>query len=348
MKEVAPAARAWLWVSAGVTIGVICLAAILAPPVTAHPGMALTWLLFLGSSVHVSSTGYLLTVPEVRANLSRDRARYVVGPLALITTAVVAAVLLPPSGLDWALLLTFAWQFSHFQKQNLGMMALAASSHHLPGPGLAERRALSLAGLAGIVGLMAHPGLLQVKVTSPLTPLFPAAGTLFGLSVLTGIAALLSRPRHQRCPGFSVVSLTSFLFFAPVFMLRSPYAAVAGMTIAHGAQYLIMIGLVAAGRGGGAQRPLGVALLLNIALLGGLVLSTTSHLHGGPAPERVLFGLYLGVVMSHFVLDAGIWRLRDPTARRFISSHLPFLVPPGVRSARVLSASLSDTSGADI
>jgi hypothetical protein len=128
-----------------------------------------------------------------------------------------------------------------------------------------------------------------------------------------------------------VVSLTSLCFFAPVFLFHSAYAAVAGMTIAHGLQYLVLVGMMSAGggRGGrGADRVVGVAAFVTIALIGGLALSVASHLHGGPAAERVLFGLYLGLVMTHFVVDAGLWRLRQPFPRALLASRLPYLVPP--------------------
>jgi hypothetical protein len=31
--------------------------------------------------------------------------------------------------------------------------------------------------------------------------------------------------------------------------------------------------------------------------------------------------------MAHFVIDAGLWRMRDPLARNFLAAHLPYLVP---------------------
>jgi DNA-binding PadR family transcriptional regulator len=42
------------------------------------------------------------------------------------------------------------------------------------------------------------------------------------------------------------------------------------MIIAHGFQYLLLVGLVAAGGRTGKPRMLQIALLLNVALLGGL------------------------------------------------------------------------------
>jgi hypothetical protein len=38
--------------------------------------------------------------------------------------------------------------------------------------------------------------------------------------------------------------------------------------------------------------------------------------------------VFLGAVMAHFVIDAGLWRLRDEFPRLFLTSRLPFLIPP--------------------
>ena len=51
----------------------------------------------------------------------------------------------------------------------------------------------------------------------------------------------------------AVVYVVSVVFFAPVWVFASPYAAVAGLTIAHGLQYLLLmwpgrLGQAASGR----------------------------------------------------------------------------------------------------
>ncbi len=320
--------RAWLWSSALVTLGALAAGAVLAPPATAPPVPALTWLLFLGSSVHVAATGYLFTLPGVRAHAVTQPGRYLRAPAALIALAVLVAVVLRPSQYGWVLLPYFCWQFSHFQKQNIGIVALTASAFALSGPGPAERRAFSLAGWAGILALASRPALLQLRIAPHLSALYDGAGALALVAVCGGARALLARPRAARPPGYCVVSLTSLGFFAPVFLFHSPYAAVAGMTIAHGLQYLVLVGMMSAGGEPGADRVVGAAAFLTIALLGGLALSAASHLHGGPTAERALFGLYLGLVMTHFVVDAGLWRLRQPFPRTLLASRLPYLVPP--------------------
>lgn len=145
--------------------------------------------------------------------------------------------------------------------------------------------------------------------------------------------ALSRRPGAERPAGFIAVYLTSLLFGLPAFVFASPYAAVGGMTLAHGLQYLLLISLIAGGRekrSGHPTRPVRLALLLNIALIGGTLLSTASHLHSAGVFGRLAFGTYLGLVMSHFVIDAGVWRMRDPLARTFITQSLPFLMPAAV------------------
>jgi len=98
------------------------------------------------------------------------------------------------------------------------------------------------------------------------------------------------------------------------------------MTIAHGLQYLLLVGMVAAGKGRRPDRALRLAAFSTVALIGGLALSVASHLHGAAPAVRCLFGAYLGAVMAHFVIDAGVWRLRDPFPRAFLASRVPSLM----------------------
>jgi hypothetical protein len=248
-------------------------------------------------------------------------------PIALILASGGAAAVISPALMAWCLVPYYAWQFFHFQKQNLGLAALAASSRRVASPRPAERRAMMTAGYAGIAGLIAHPGLLQLGISPVLSGLYPAAAVVFAGAAGTGIAVLARRPAGDGAFWFGVVYLISLGFWAPVFVFRSPYAAVGGMTIAHGLQYLLLVGMVAAGTGRGPARTLRLAVFGNIALAGGAVLGAASHLHGAAPAGRFLFGAYLGTVMAHFVIDASLWRLRDPFPRAFLASRVPSLMP---------------------
>lgn len=268
-----PAGR-WVWATVAVTAGALALGPLLAPPASAPPGVALRWVLVVGSSGHVASTAWLYFLAEVRAEARRRPARYIWVPLGLIAGAAVVAAVVPAESLTWLLLPYFGWQFWHFHKQNLGIVAAA---------------------------------------------------------LVVGIRSVARRPPEARPPHYWVVYGMSLVFWVPVMLFRSPYAAVAGLTVAHGLQYLLLVGLVAAGP---RESPTGVpnimALVVVVCVLGS-VLSLTSHLHGGAGGLRFLYGAYLGIVMSHFVIDARMWRLRDAFPRHLVRSRIPWMLPASVR-----------------
>lgn len=320
--------RLWALGTVAVTVSPIVLAAATAPSGAAPPLRALTWLLFVGSSVHVAATGWFYTVPEVRAHMMRHRSRYVWAPAALVAGLSVAAIAASARQIALLLLGFFAWQFFHFQKQNLGLAALAARAHGGGSLTALERRALLLTGIGGVLGLIGHPALLQLAHLSRFEGLFAAGFGCFVLGGLCGGYAMFRRAPTSRPSPFVTVYLVSLLFFLPLWIFSSPYAAVAGLTIAHGLQYLLLVGFVAAAPGQRQPVHIGLLLLVNVALLLGLALNHMSHLHDGAPLGRALFGVYLGLSTAHFVIDAGLWRLRDEFPRAFLTRRLPFLLAP--------------------
>ena len=289
---------------------------------------ALTWLLFIGSSMHVAATAWFYTVPEVRAHMMRHRTRYVWVPAALVTGLSLGAIAASARELAVLLLAFFAWQFFHFQKQNLGLAALAARAHGAASLTRLERRALLLTGAGGVLGLIGHPALLQITHLRRYDWVSTAGLACFVVGCACGAYALYRRPLAARPRPFVIVYLTSLLFFGPVWIFSSPYAAVAGLTIAHGLQYLLLVGFIAVAPT--QRQPVHIALLVlvNIALLLGIALNHMSHLHNAAPIGRALFGVYLGLSTAHFVIDAGLWRLRDEFPRTFLSQRLPFLLTP--------------------
>src|SRR5579859_519868 len=291
------AARAWLWITVLLTIGSLACAITLAPPAGAPPALALSWLLFTGSSVHVASTGWLFTVPAVRDYARQHTVRCLWVPGGLVMLGAAAAAAVRPTAFGWLLLPYFGWQFWHYQKQNVGMTALAASAQRTAPLRPAERRPLLLAGAAAVAGLAAKPGLLGLDIAPLGHALFPLAAAGYGVAVVAGLAALAGRPRANRTAGFCVTYLVSLLFVLPVFCFASPYAAVGGMTVAHGLQYLVLVSLVAGSEPtiAAGQRPrsrlVRLALLANIALIGGAALNRASHLHDAGPAGRLLFGV---------------------------------------------------------
>ncbi len=322
------AAARWCWATAAITAGALVVAVVLAPTADAKAGGLLAWLLFLASSCHVAGTGWLGALPEVRHLALARRGRFFVAPAAFIAGAVLAASVVRPDALGWILLPFFVWQLHHFQRQNLGLVALAASSSGLVRLLAWERRCIALTGACAVVGVVAHPALVQLDIRPGFDVLFGVARLAYGGVVLAGLVVLSRRTRRQRPPHFCALFVATLLFPLPLFVFTSPYAALAGMTVAHGLQYLVLLGLVAAGTEH-SQRGVRLGTLVAVALVGGTVLDVTSHLHTSATAVRLLFGVYLGVTAAHFVVDGGLWRLRDPLAREVVRSHAPMFLGPG-------------------
>ncbi len=250
-----PAGLLWLATSVVLTCAAVGAAVVLAPRAGGSPDAGLAWMLFVGSSVHVAATGWLFTDPGLRAHVAGRRSRYLWAPVGLLATGALLAVTLNPRTMAWVLLPLLAWQLHHFQKQNLGQAALVTASLGLSSLRPHERRAICTTGAAGIAGVCAHPALLQLDVRLPLSGYLALAATLLlALGVAAGSYALARRPGSDRPATFCAVYGLALLFPLPIFLFTSPYAAVAGMTMAHGLQYLLLMGLLAAGTASSSPR----------------------------------------------------------------------------------------------
>jgi hypothetical protein len=310
----------WLFGTLGLGVAAFTLALTLAPDPGQAPGNALRWLIFIGSSVHVGATAWFYTDREVRGHMSTRRGRYVYAPIALVVGSAAVASVVPLDRLTVPLMAFFAWQFFHFQKQNLGMAALAATAHGAGALRPVERKAITVSGVAGIVALLAHPALLGLPEPLNLRFLFPVGGAVVAAAAAVGMFSVIRRATKSW--QFVAVYAMAVLFFLPVFVFASPFQALTGLILAHGYQYLVIVGLVA-----GARAPLaGLAVLLNAALIVGVVLHVAASYRGSAFPGSALFGAYLGLTMAHFVVDAGLWRLRDEFPRAFLGERLSFLL----------------------
>jgi hypothetical protein len=313
-------------VAAGSSASAVVLAAALSPPSGRDPGLALGLPLLFTAATHVAATPWLATLGEVRACAAARRARFVLAPLVGFGACVAVAGALSTIALERCLLVFFAWQFFHFAKQNVGVVGLAAGADRVAGPTVGERRWIMASGTIGVAGLLARPSLIEVRV-APTLVLFHLAAATWCCVAVGGLLELRRRPRAQRPVGFTACYVVAVCFSCPIFFAGSPYAAVAGMTIAHGLQYLGILGLVAAGPIARRGRGIRVALLVNVAAFGGLAIHAASRLSAPIPGGRLAFGAYLGAYVAHFVVDAGLWRMSLPSSRRFVGAALPRLVP---------------------
>jgi hypothetical protein len=188
-----------------------------------------------------------------------------------------------------------------------------------------ERSAVTTAGWAGVIGM--------ITVTTPYldTPLrhlgwqIHALGRLVLLGALVLGAVSLPAVVRTRNPFRILFLVLSVLFYLPVFLFQNPIAAVGSYAFAHGLQYLVMMAFVSCGGREGMSRWTMPVVVTAVALLGGWLLASMQVAHHWGSWAKFVFGAYLGLVMTHFVIDAGIWRLSDPKNRDYMSKRFAFL-----------------------
>jgi hypothetical protein len=330
-REAMPYADRFGWSVVMITVGAIVVTAVAAPAAGAAPAVPLAWLLFLGSSVHVAATLALFSFSSVRTHARSHPARYLVAPMALLASAVAGCLLLPAATMSIVLLGVFAWQLWHYQKQNLGLASLAVVAAGLPSLSRVERRCVLASGVAGVLALLARPSVLQVVAWRPTASAASgardAAALVLAASAAVAVGSVARRGLRMR-PALAVYMI-AVVFPTPLLLTSSPYTAIGGLTLAHGLQYLLLVGHVVVGPPSdrlpyaGATRSAIVAIVVTTAGL----LAAASHLHNsGESIARVIFGAYLASLMAHFLVDAGLWRLRDPFPRRWLSQRLPQLL----------------------
>jgi hypothetical protein len=318
------------------TVAPLVLAPLLAPGTGTRTNEVLGVLIVVAYAGHLPVTGWLWTLADVRATVRARRVRLVVVPASLVVVAALAGRVLSPRLLEWLLVGFFAWQFTHFQRQNLGLVALVAAKWNSPSPTTFERRLVAVAGWCATAGLIARPGLLGLPglVSSSAITATLVHTAAVGFLTCT-VAALITAAVSGRPAPARAAHLGAVLFMAPVFLFTAPDAAVAGMVIAHGLQYLWVVGW----RCRAARRPdaigtwQGVLCLSALAVVGGALLEAMSELHAARVPGlRVLYGAYLGIVMAHFAIDGVVWR--RPAGPTQPVAPSPVLLPSGAHGRR--------------
>lgn len=311
------------------TVGPLALAPVLAPGGGSGTSEVLGVLVVVAYAGHIAVTGWLWTVPDVRLTVRNRPARLIVVPAMLIAVAVAVAVSVPGHVLSSLLLGFFVWQFSHFQRQNLGLVKLITNKWEAEPLGNTEGRLVTIVGWCGIAALIARPALLGLAgVNLPIVEngvVVHLAAMVFATCTAAVVVGAL---RSRRPLPVSASYLLAVLFIAPVFLFHSAQAAVTGMVVAHGLQYLWIVrwrsrqARIAASS---ARWQATVAVIVG-AVLGGSLLEAMSELHSAQdAVLRALYGGYLGVVMAHFSVDAVLWR--RPTRNEVTSHHRGALVP---------------------
>jgi hypothetical protein len=279
-------------------------------------------LLFLGAAGHVGASFFFYGDADVRHFMRDKRARYLGLPIAIVVGAAVFFATAGPEGRAFALVLFWIWQVHHFTRQNHGILAFVSRADGIA-VRRSERLAITLSDLAAI------PATLVFVAPYGRTPLADHAWTLHTGALLVFACAwvvyLVSlRPGQLRAaPLRGLVMLTLMLFYLPLFVFEDALSAVFVYLVAHGLQYLVFMGFVV--RRPDARRLRNGLLLVACTLVVGASIDLTRLPGRFGALGPALIGVSYGIVVWHFLLDAGVWRLSESFQRRYMADRFDFL-----------------------
>jgi hypothetical protein len=273
-------------------------------------------LIFLSTNFHVASTGWFVTDPEMRTHFRAHPLRYVVAPVAVILACAVGFQWLGPKIGDGIIVVFVGWLLWHYQKQNLGLLSFVATGTDRVPVSVWERRTLMLTGIAGVAGVFSATGVAPAWLAGEFGYLHQLGAWLYLLVPVCAAVAVASNASLRINRLRLLFFVIGAAFYVPVFVFNDPVSAITGSATAHGLQYLVFMGTVS-GSGRRSLRP--VLAMLAIAAAGALALNYAAD-QGG-----MLKGLFIGGVMAHFIVDAGIWRLREPFQRGYMRRKFHFV-----------------------
>lgn len=268
--------------------------------------------LLILSTMHVALTGYFYIDREYRAYVFGRWWYYVALPIAVIAACAFVTARLGDRGLLYLMLFYHAWLLFHYGRQNYGIYAFAGSSYGASRPHWLERAAFHLAPLGALIGAYADlPEFRQSYLR------WAETANALGLAVygVAGAAALISvlgriRSRDYASAGFLALL---YAFWAPTFLFQGYGKAIMGYAVAHALQYFVFMYFTATGDERAARKNV-VALGVTAVLLWIVIwLTREREMWGGWVIYVV--GAELGLIMWHFIVDAGLWKLSSPWQR---------------------------------
>ncbi|HET6975720.1 MAG TPA: hypothetical protein VFI24_05330 [Pyrinomonadaceae bacterium] len=294
-----------------------------------------TVFLFLGTA-HVPATLFFYFDKKFSGIIRKHPVRYIYVPIFLIVVTGLVFAFTNPITQAFALLFYWAWQAFHYGRQNVGIYAFASIAETGTAPRKEEKLAIEFGTILAILGTFKLLG----------TAVAPAyLHRAFDLFYQLGLIAFFAVPvfslvvyiKYFKHTTFlkSCLFFTSVFFFAPVFISTDNNIGFLSYAIAHGLQYIIFMTVISANTNGDSTYSYKSLIQLSVLLLlVGFAFWRVADLRDFElvkstwAYARVadfLFGAVLGATMSHFVVDAGAWRLSMQNQREYIKKRFSFV-----------------------
>jgi hypothetical protein len=307
--------------------------------VVMQPGLLA--LAFLGGG-HVFITFWFYLDGKARERVfSLKKTYYYALPVAIMAaTSVVYALLSTPNRMYFYAIFALSAQWHH-SRQNIGVYSFLSQSWKLGPVTQTEKNIISLSWLGGVCG-----GLVwyQLPLNRPdiLTAIYWVGVVCYVIVFIAGgyFALKAYREHHRLLKTGLFLGLCAF--FLPALLFTNAGAATS-FGAAHAIQYYLFLWYVLyrepasvakrfnlPATKGGWIAAISVAALWPFAILFGLSYVYTSAAAAvgtgfNNTVDAALFGIIMGWVITHYVVDAGIWKMSSKAVREYHSEHFAFL-----------------------
>jgi hypothetical protein len=308
------------------------LYAVLPPALAQGPLTSLVLVLWVVTSYgHVLSSLWFGADPDYAPVVKAHRWR-MIASLAIIPAAVGAVAVADRLVSAWLYAAFLIWQAHHYNRQNYGVLSFAAANDAL-GPLPREVGAiLNLTTVAGALGMVTLPTiyprglpLLPFQTEAVVLGVRWAAAACFVAAMIAIVVLLARNHRLRRSPTVVLFLGLSGVFFLPSLLPGAPQLSFWPYAMAHGAQYLVIMGVTSRRAPHAWTRIAGIA-----------VAATGFGAAAFQLPKLVLAQGYMGIVVWHFLADARLWRLRDPLVRAIVRRRFDFLFPRQEREKAIV------------
>lgn len=294
---------------------------------------------------HVFTTLYLLVDARELVGVPRPLLTLLVIP-ALLMAATAAVLVASPLWMVTGFMLFYTFfGMWHFGRQNFGVVAFATRISYRRPMGRFERHALNAGNIAGLLAgyhifapvmftLNPQTWPLDLSEIDPVFSLLRYGGlAIYAVLIPFSLYYLIANWRRHE-PFALVIFLGCVFFFLPTYLSTDPLLVLVAWAVAHGLQYVLILGLHAAGRATGrpergvSARPL---LLFALVVIGGVLLwrfSGRIQLDGDDTEIRLAVSFVVAITLAHYWVERYLWKFSSPERRAWLEQSFRFLSPP--------------------
>lgn len=301
-------------------------------------------MLELLAAPHVFTTLYLLVDTRELIGVPRPLLTLLLIPLVLMALTAIVLIASPPwMVIGFMLFYTFFGMW-HFGRQNFGVVAFATRISHRRPMDKFERHALNAGNIAGLLAgyhifapvmftLKPQTWPLDLSRIDPFFSLLRYGGLAIYAVLIPCMIYYIAANWRRHEPMALVVFLGCVFFFLPTYLSTNPLLVLVAWAVAHGLQYVLILGFHAAGRATGRPQRFSIRplILFTAVVIGGVLLwrySGRMQLDGDDTEVRVAVSVVVALTLAHYWVERYLWKFSSSERRAWLEQSFRFLSPP--------------------